>query len=234
MLTWILGRHFPSFFIRKCLAPLVCLAMHLNVIECTVWLPIFLSVSQLITRMLFSREFVCVTRISIRVTVRVGRPSVREKVHYLVRRFLVGWQVIPEHRCILQIGLRIALLSVNKDGEFARIPKKEDRRIVVHPVPISWNLLLKVIRLKGGQFTFFCVKLDRETSRVPCTVCRPLLSANGWESCNTFGLFANFTEHGNRSLAHRSQQEPLWILTALQAAEQERPRSTVLILSWKG
>jgi hypothetical protein len=38
----------------------------------------------------FSRELVGVARISIHVTVRVGRPSVGEKVHYLVYRFLVG------------------------------------------------------------------------------------------------------------------------------------------------
>jgi hypothetical protein len=78
-----------------------------------------------------------VARISIHVTVRVGRPSVGEKVHHLVYRFLVGGQVIPEHRGILQIGLRVAFLSVNKDGEFAGIPEEEYRRVVEHPVPVS-------------------------------------------------------------------------------------------------
>ena len=91
-------------------------------------------------RQYFSHEFVRVARISIHVTVGVGRPSVREQVHDLVRRFLVGGQVIPEHRCIFQIGLRVTLLSVNEDGEFAGIPNKEDGRIVEHPIPISWNL----------------------------------------------------------------------------------------------
>jgi hypothetical protein len=33
MPTWIRGRHFVSFFARKCLVSLVCLAMDLNVIE---------------------------------------------------------------------------------------------------------------------------------------------------------------------------------------------------------
>jgi hypothetical protein len=58
-------------------------------------------------------------------------------MHDLVCRFLVGRQVIPEHRCILQIGLRVALLSVNEDGEFTGIPKKENGCIVEYPIPIS-------------------------------------------------------------------------------------------------
>jgi hypothetical protein len=92
---------------------------------------------------IFSHEFVGVTRISIHVTVGGGRPSVGEQVHDLVRRFLVGGQVIPEHRCILQIRLRVTLLGVNEDGEFAGIPKKEDGRIVEHPIPISLESLAK-------------------------------------------------------------------------------------------
>ena len=98
---------------------------------------IFVREATNLRKAIFSHEFVRVTRISIHVAVGVGRPSVREQVHDLVRRFLVGGQVIPEHRCILQIGLRVTLLSVNEDGEFAGIPKKEDGRIVEHPIPIS-------------------------------------------------------------------------------------------------
>jgi hypothetical protein len=40
-LTWIRRCQFVSFFASKCLVPLVCYAMDLNVIECAVWLTIF-------------------------------------------------------------------------------------------------------------------------------------------------------------------------------------------------
>lgn len=52
---------------------------------------------------------------------------------------------------ILEIGLRIALLGMNENGEFGRITKEEDGGIVKDPIPIA----------------LFRIEFEREPSRIP-------------------------------------------------------------------
>ena len=67
---------------------------------------------------------------------------------------MVGRQVVPEHGSILEIGLRVALLGVDKDGEFGRVAEEEDGGIVEHPVPVA----------------LFGIEFDSEAARVASTV----------------------------------------------------------------
>lgn len=64
-----------------------------------------------------------------------------------MNRLLVGRQVIPEHGSILQVGLRVTLLSVDEQWEVGGISKEEDGGVVVDPIPV----------------TLLCVELDSES-----------------------------------------------------------------------
>lgn len=46
-------------------------------------------------------------------------------------------QVVPERSSILQVGLRVALLGVDEDGEVDWVPQEEDGCVVEHPVPVA-------------------------------------------------------------------------------------------------
>ena len=88
-------------------------------------------------------------------------------------------EVVPEHGGILQIGLRITLLGMDKDGEFRRVSEEEDRRIVKDPIPIS----------------LFGVELNREASRIASGVRRSLFTSDCRKTCNTFCLLTHSIEH---------------------------------------
>lgn len=97
------------------------------------------------------------------MTVRVGSAAVTEQVHDLVRRLLMRGKIIPEHICILEVCLWIPLLRVNENGEFGRVTKEEDGRVVEDPVPVS----------------LLSVEFDGEAARVTGTVGRALFTADG-------------------------------------------------------
>lgn len=46
-------------------------------------------------------------------------------------------EVVPEHGGVFEVGLRVALLRVDEDGEVDRIPQEENGRVVEHPVEIA-------------------------------------------------------------------------------------------------
>ena len=54
------------------------------------------------------------------------------------------------HGSIFEVGLGISLLGMDEDGEFGRVAKKEDGRIVEDPIPI----------------TFFGVEFEGKASRI--------------------------------------------------------------------
>jgi len=83
------------------------------------------------------------------------------------------------HGGVLEIGLRIALLGVDEDGEFGRVTEEKDRRVVEHPIPIA----------------FLCVELHTEASGISGRVCRALLPTNSTEACHAFGLLSDIVEH---------------------------------------
>ncbi len=87
----VFGGHSASFAVCEGLAALVSFAVDLDVVEGAVGLG----------------EFVCVARVAVHVAVRVRGAAVREEVHDLMRGFLVGGEVIPEHG-----GLRMNMVRL--------------------------------------------------------------------------------------------------------------------------
>lgn len=124
-------------------------------------------------------KLVSVARVAVHVTVAVRGSTVREEGHNLVDGLVVRHKVIPKGSGILEVCLGVLLLCVDEQGEVCGIPKEEDGSVVVHPVPV----------------TFLGIKLYRETSGVSGRVCGTLLTTDGRESGNTFGLLANTVEH---------------------------------------
>lgn len=94
----ILRSHLTGFGVGEGFAALIGLTVNLNIMEGTIRLG----------------EFVSVARVPIHVTIREGRATIGEKMHHLVGRLLMSRKIVPEHGCILEIGLRISFLSVDK------------------------------------------------------------------------------------------------------------------------
>ncbi len=80
----------------------------------------------------------------------------------------------PEHVGILEIGLRVSLLSVDEVREFCGILDEEDWGVVEDPVPVA---------LLG-------LELDGETTRVTSGIGRAGLSSYGRETYGCTNLFA--------------------------------------------
>lgn len=102
----IICRHLAGFLIGKGFAALVGLAVDLNIVETAIGLG----------------EFVRVTRIPVHMAVRIWSATVGEELHDLMSGFLMSGKIVPEHGSVLEIGLWVALLRVNEDGEFGGIP----------------------------------------------------------------------------------------------------------------
>lgn len=81
------------------------------------------------------------------------------------------------------MGLRIALLGMDKVGELGRVTKEEDRSVVEYPVEI----------------TFLSTNLDGKTTRITGSVCRARLASNRGETNSSAGPVANFFEEGGTS-----------------------------------
>lgn len=71
-------------------------------------------------------------------------------------------QKIPEHIGVLQIGLGVPLLSVDKVWKLTGISDKKDRSVIPNEVPVS----------------LLCVKLDREAPGIPLGIGRAGLPAH--------------------------------------------------------
>ena len=66
----------------------------------------------------------------------------------------------PEHVGILQVCLRVALLSVDEVREFRWVAKEEDRRVVEDPIPV----------------TLFRPEFNREASGVASRTSGPMIN----------------------------------------------------------
>lgn len=164
----VLCRLLQSLLVGEVLDSLVRLAVDLDVFEASVRL----------------RELVGMTRVTVHMSIRVWCTPVTKENHNLMNGFLELAQIVPKHACILQIGLRIPLLGVNKERKLGGIPEEEDGRIVEYPVPIS----------------VFGVEFERKSSRIPRAIWRTLLSTDRREACNALRLLADFAEHIGRAL----------------------------------
>lgn len=98
MVVWVLGSHLTSFRVGKGFTALVGFAMDLDIVKFTIR----------------SGKLIGVTGIAVHMTIRVGGATVGEEVHHLVCRLLMRREVVPEHSSILEVGLWISFLSMNK------------------------------------------------------------------------------------------------------------------------
>jgi len=119
-----------------------------------------------------------VAGIAVHVAVGARRAPVREENRDLVDRFGRQREEIPEHVGVLQVGDGVALLGVDKIGEFDGIPDEKDRGVVPHHVVVA----------------FLGVKLDRKPARVAFGIGGTLLAAHGGKAHKDFRLFARFRE----------------------------------------
>jgi hypothetical protein len=65
--------------------------------------------------------------------------------------FLVSGEIVPEHGCVLEIGLRASLLGVNEEREFGGITEEEDGTIIVHPIPITLLSVELMAKPRGSR-----------------------------------------------------------------------------------
>ena len=101
--VWVLAGELAGLFVVEGLAALVGLEVDLHVVEATIGLV----------------PLVRVARVAVHVAVGVWSAAVREEVHDLVNGLLVGGEVVPEHGGILEVGLWVALLSVDEERELS-------------------------------------------------------------------------------------------------------------------
>ena len=89
-------------------------------------------------------------------------------------------QIIPEHIHILQVRLRVTLLSVDKVRELGRVAQEENRGVVKDPVPVA---LLRA-------------DLDRKPARVARGIGRTRLATDGGEAHSDGRTVADLVEDG--------------------------------------
>src|SRR5580698_4006712 len=92
--------------------------------------------------------------------------------------FRTQGEKIPDVIGLLNVGVRIALLGVDKIRKFKRIPNKKDRCIVADQI---------VVTLLG-------VKLDCESSGIAHGVGRTFFSSYGGESDENLGSLSDWSE----------------------------------------
>ena len=163
--VWVLRRHLASFGIVEGLVALISLQVYLDIVESSIRLS----------------ELVGVARVTVHVSVGVWGTTVTEEGHDLVNRLLVSGKIVPEHGGILQVGLWVALLCMDEDGELGGVTDEEDRGVVEDPVPV----------------TLLGVELDRETSGVTSSVWGTLLTTDSREANDSGGPLADASEHVN-------------------------------------
>lgn len=146
MPVWVVTSKLAGLLVVQGLDALVGLQVDLDIVESSVLLDPLEGVA----------------RVAVHVTVGVWGTTVTEERHNLVDGLLVSGEVVPEHGGILQVGLWVALLSVDEEGELARLTEEEDGGVVVYPVPV----------------TLVGVELDGEASGVTSRVSRTLLASD--------------------------------------------------------
>lgn len=161
--VWVGTSQFGSLFVGQALVALVRDHVHLDVMPVAV----------------LCRPLVSVAGVTVHLSVRGRGTTVGEQDDNLVDRLWVVTQVVPEHVGVLQVGLWVSLLGVDKVREFGWVSDEENRGVVVHPV----------------QVTFLGVELGGEASWVSGGVGRTRLTTDGGESSEGSGLLTNVLEH---------------------------------------
>jgi len=75
--------------------------------------------------------------VTVHVVVTVRSSTIRKEDHDLVNGLWVLGEVVPKHVRVLQMGLGMPLLSVNKVGEFGGVTDEEDGGVIEDPIPVT-------------------------------------------------------------------------------------------------
>lgn len=89
-------------------------------------------------------------------------------------------EVIPERIGILQVSLRVPLLSVNEMRELGRVTNEEDGGVIEDPIPV----------------TFLSPELDSKATGVTGSVGRTGFTTDGGETHCSSDFLADFLEEG--------------------------------------
>ncbi|MNE29201.1 hypothetical protein D3C80_1226750 [compost metagenome] len=100
------------------------------------------------------------------VAIAVRNATIGKEDGDLVQRFWGMRPEVPHHLSVLQVGLRVALLGVDKVRELQWVANEEHWRVVTDDVPVA----------------FLGVELHREATRVTLGICRAALATNGGEA----------------------------------------------------
>jgi hypothetical protein len=120
-------------------------------------------------------EFISVARVAMLMVITIRGSTIGKEDHDLVDRLGVLREVIPEHVCILQVGLRVPLLGVDEVGELGRVPNEEHRGVVEDPVKVALARL----------------QLNGKSTGVTGGIRRAILAAHGGETNGCANLFAD-------------------------------------------
>lgn len=112
--VWVLSSDLGSFLLSVEVGSLIGTNVDLDVV------PLSLVVDELES----------VSRVSVLKIMSLWDTTVSHQDHDLVDRFWVLGEIVPEHVVVLQVSLRITLLSVNEVWEFCWVTNEEDRSIV--------------------------------------------------------------------------------------------------------
>ena len=165
IVIWVFCCHIASFGVGEGLVTLIGLHVDLDVVEGSIWLCPLVSMA----------------RISVHVSIGVWCTAIAEEVHDLVSSLLMRREVIPEHSCVFEVGLWVALLGVDEERELGRITDEEDRCVVENPIPVA---LLGIV-------------LNRKASGVSSSIWRAFLTTDRGETSNAASFLANIEEHVN-------------------------------------
>jgi len=88
----------------------------------------------------------------------------------------------PKHIRILEVSLRVSLLSVDEVGELGRVTNEENGSIIEYPIPV----------------TFISPELESETTRVTSSISRTRFSSNSGETSCDADFLAYILEEGYR------------------------------------
>lgn len=75
---------------------------------------------------------------SLTLMISIRGSSIREQDHNLMNGLWVLREVIPEHVSVLEMGLRVSLLSVDEVRELRGVADEEDGGVVEYPVEVAF------------------------------------------------------------------------------------------------
>lgn len=102
-----------------------------------------------------------VASVAVHEAVAVRSATITEQERHLVCRLRTEGDEVPEHVRVLQVGDRVALLSVDEAGEEDGVTDEEDGSVISHQVP---DAILGVVLHSKSAWVTGCVSAARFTT----------------------------------------------------------------------